>query len=130
MELFSNAKSMETSRTKQFSVYREFSTHKEDMSCHVKDDWESHDDTEVQLDHERVHQLDWWRHCKELMGPLDDAFERMIPSIVKPLELELKSLPEDLKYGYLGENNTLSIIISTRLSAKGETTLLPSIESS
>ncbi|KAA0040907.1 uncharacterized protein E5676_scaffold315G001100 [Cucumis melo var. makuwa] len=35
------------------------------------------------------------------------------PSIEKPPELELKSLPYRLKYAYLGKNNTLSVIIST-----------------
>ncbi|KAA0058995.1 uncharacterized protein E5676_scaffold416G00480 [Cucumis melo var. makuwa] len=34
------------------------------------------------------------------------------PSVEEPPELELKSLSNHLKYAYLGENDTLSIIIS------------------
>lgn len=80
------------------------------------DGWESHEDTKVQLESERVNLLDWWRYCKELLRPLEDASKKMIPSIIKPPQLELKPLPKGLKYEYLKENNTLSVIISTCLT--------------
>ena len=37
-------------------------------------------------------------------------------SIVKPPKLELKPLPTHLRYTFLGEENTLPIIISNKLS--------------
>jgi len=35
-----------------------------------------------------------------------------VPSIVEPPKLELKSLPDTLKYTFLGESKTLHVIIS------------------
>ena len=46
------------------------------------------------------------------------------PSIEEPPELELKSLPNHLKYAYLGENDTLPFIISTQLNVAKEKALL------
>ncbi|CAM8953230.1 unnamed protein product [Rhodiola kirilowii] len=40
-----------------------------------------------------------------------------IPSIEQAPEVELKPLPEHLKYAFLGENNTLPVIIKNGLSA-------------
>ena len=45
-------------------------------------------------------------------------------SLEKVLELELKVLLAHLKYAYLGEGNTLPIIISAALSLDQESTLL------
>ena len=42
------------------------------------------------------------------------------PSIVKPPKLELKPLPTHLRYTFLGEGNTLPIIISNKLSIDQE----------
>ncbi len=46
------------------------------------------------------------------------------PSIVKPPTLDLKPLPNHLKYAYLGENQTLPVIISSTLSENQENDLL------
>ncbi|XP_038889329.1 uncharacterized protein LOC120079239 [Benincasa hispida] len=46
------------------------------------------------------------------------------PSLEEPLELELKSLPNHLKYAFLGLNNTLPIIILANLSEPNEYSLL------
>lgn len=48
----------------------------------------------------------------------------MVPSIIKPPKLELKPLLTHLKYRYLSKNNTLPIIIATRLSSEHEQALL------
>jgi hypothetical protein len=40
-----------------------------------------------------------------------------IPSSVQPPKLDLKSLPFNLKYSFLGENETFSVIISSKLNA-------------
>ncbi|XP_020225262.1 uncharacterized protein LOC109807147 [Cajanus cajan] len=41
----------------------------------------------------------------------------LVPSIVQPPILELKPLPENLKYAYLEDNNKLPVIVSTSLNA-------------
>lgn len=46
--------------------------------------------------------------------------KKLIPSIVLVPELELKILPEHLKYAYLGEKETFPVIISTKLTTKEE----------
>ena len=46
------------------------------------------------------------------------------PSQIKPPTLELKPLPSHLKYAYLGENETLPVVISSTLSEKQESELL------
>ncbi|KAK9682623.1 hypothetical protein RND81_10G086100 [Saponaria officinalis] len=49
---------------------------------------------------------------------------KLIPSIKCALELELKPLPAELKYAYLGENETLPVIIASLLSDSQEKKLL------
>ncbi|KAL4376513.1 hypothetical protein GQ457_02G024510 [Hibiscus cannabinus] len=48
-------------------------------------------------------------------------------SIEQPPKLELKQLPEQLKYAYLGENETLSVIISSKLQAAQEERLIATL---
>ncbi|KAI5324139.1 hypothetical protein L3X38_033212 [Prunus dulcis] len=40
---------------------------------------------------------------------------KVLPSIVQAPELELKQVPKHLKYAYLGENETLPVIIASHL---------------
>ena len=47
-----------------------------------------------------------------------------LPSIKSPLSFELKLLPSHLKYAYLGQNNTLPVIISSALDAGQEQSLV------
>ncbi|CAM8943937.1 unnamed protein product [Rhodiola kirilowii] len=47
-----------------------------------------------------------------------------LPSIVQAPEVELKPLPEHLKYAFLGENNTLPVIIKSGLEVDQERHLL------
>ena len=46
------------------------------------------------------------------------------PSIESPLILELKLLPSNLKYVYLGDNDTLLVIISSSLNGNQEKNLV------
>ncbi|KAK9002720.1 hypothetical protein V6N11_060303 [Hibiscus sabdariffa] len=46
------------------------------------------------------------------------------PSVEQPQNLELKPLPEQLKYAYLGDDNTLPVIISSKLLSKQEKQLI------
>lgn len=59
---------------------------------------------------EEVSPLDWWRHYKETLGPIKDASKKMIRFIQKQPEHELKPLSKNLKDGFLGKNNTFSVI--------------------
>ncbi|CAN6557498.1 unnamed protein product [Malus baccata var. baccata] len=45
---------------------------------------------------------------------------KMLPSVVQPPTLELKPLPSHLKYVFLGDDETLPVIISTSLTAQEE----------
>ncbi|XP_071901075.1 uncharacterized protein [Coffea arabica] len=49
---------------------------------------------------------------------------KLLPSIVQAPEVELKPLPEHLKYAYLGEKGMLPVIISSKLSPREEDKLL------
>ncbi|XP_026396724.1 uncharacterized protein LOC113291403 [Papaver somniferum] len=47
--------------------------------------------------------------------PLPPSDSKSVPSLVEPPKLELKPLPDTLKYAFLGSSNTLPIIISSAL---------------
>ncbi|KAL4383785.1 hypothetical protein GQ457_15G018430 [Hibiscus cannabinus] len=49
------------------------------------------------------------------------------PSIEQRPKLELKQLPEQLKYAYLGNNETVPVIISSKLQADQEETLIATL---
>ncbi|KAL4355443.1 hypothetical protein GQ457_06G011970 [Hibiscus cannabinus] len=49
------------------------------------------------------------------------------PSIEQPPKLELKQLPEQLKYDYLGNNKTLHVIISSKLQTDQEERLVATL---
>ncbi|KAL0370480.1 UNVERIFIED_CONTAM: Retrovirus-related Pol polyprotein from transposon.6 [Sesamum angustifolium] len=46
---------------------------------------------------------------------LPQSRTKLLPSILQAPALELKELPNHLKYAYLGENNTLPVIISSKI---------------
>jgi hypothetical protein len=43
------------------------------------------------------------------------SHKKLLPSILQAPELELKPLPDNLKYVFIGDNNTLPVIIATGL---------------
>ncbi|XP_062103845.1 uncharacterized protein LOC133814960 [Humulus lupulus] len=61
-----------------------------------------------------------FRRPFESLDLLEGNFKRPKPSIQEPPKLELKPLPSHLKYAYLGDNETLPVIISTVLGAEYE----------
>ncbi|XP_062108151.1 uncharacterized protein LOC133819026 [Humulus lupulus] len=63
-----------------------------------------------------------WKHKK--FEELGEGLERPLPSILKPPVLELKALPEHLRYAYLGEKETLPVIVSSFLSEVEEEKLM------
>ena len=56
--------------------------------------------------------------------PLTLPSEKLLPSIVQALEIELKQLLGHLKYAFLGEGDTLPVIISNKLSKEQEERLV------
>ncbi|XP_074300656.1 uncharacterized protein LOC141631955 [Silene latifolia] len=50
--------------------------------------------------------------------------EKLVPSIVKPPIVELKPLPGHLKYAFLGNEETLPVIISSKLTKEQEEALI------
>ena len=56
--------------------------------------------------------------------PLTYFGEKPTPSVIKAPKVELKPLPSHLKYVYLGENETLPVIISSALSSDQESRLV------
>ncbi|KAM6586871.1 hypothetical protein CsatA_009476 [Cannabis sativa] len=54
----------------------------------------------------------------------ESNFKPPNPSIQEPPKLELKPLPSHLKYAYLGENDTLPVIIAANLVVEDEGALL------
>ncbi|XP_023739497.1 uncharacterized protein LOC111887555 [Lactuca sativa] len=54
--------------------------------------------------------------------------EKLAPSIVQAPELEPKTLPDHLKYAYLGEKESLPMIISTKLSTKEEEEIVTTLK--
>ncbi|CAN6687816.1 unnamed protein product [Malus baccata var. baccata] len=62
-----------------------------------------------------------WRHAFESLG---EPKKLLQPSKVQPPKLELKVLPEHLKYAYLGADSSLPVIIAADLSSTEEDKLL------
>jgi hypothetical protein len=55
---------------------------------------------------------------------LPNSYEKVLPFVKEAPRLELKSLPKHLKYLYLGENETLPVIIANDLTEVREGKLL------
>ncbi|XP_068344115.1 uncharacterized protein [Pyrus communis] len=49
---------------------------------------------------------------------LPTSNEKILPSVIQAPKLELKPIPEHLKYAFLGEDETLPVIISSQLTAE------------
>ncbi|XP_071914078.1 uncharacterized protein [Coffea arabica] len=93
------------------------------------------------LELETTPQVEWSEHLKCTIGALHslqtttkryevlpiftpEPHQRVLPSVVQAPVLELKPLPEHLKYAYLGDNETLPVIISSALSKIQEEKLI------
>ncbi|KAL2230537.1 UNVERIFIED_CONTAM: Retrovirus-related Pol polyprotein from transposon [Sesamum indicum] len=55
---------------------------------------------------------------------LPHSHAKIVPSILQPPAVELKELPKHLKYAFLGENKTLPVIISSKLTDLEEEKLI------
>ena len=67
-------------------------------------------------------------YLQEHNGPnkfeLFENHAKLLPPSISPLKLELKPLPQNLKYAYLGGNETLLVIISSALTLDQEEKLV------
>ncbi|XP_057779912.1 uncharacterized protein LOC130998514 [Salvia miltiorrhiza] len=74
--------------------------------------------------HEAVKMLNAWsegiNHTEALNIPTLKAEDRLVPSLHRAPKLELKSLPKHLKYIFLGDNDTLPVIINSELTPEDE----------
>ena len=59
---------------------------------------------------------------------IEELLPRSIESILQPPKPDLKPLPFNLKYSFLGENETFPIIISSKLNAHQEGKLLQALK--
>ena len=55
---------------------------------------------------------------------IPNSTNKLLPSVIQPPSLELKPLPSHLKYVFLGEQETLPVIISSSLTAQEEDKLV------
>jgi hypothetical protein len=67
-----------------------------------------------------------WRAPKEPL-PITSGTPP-IPSLISPPRLELKPLPEKLKYAFLGSNETLPVVIASDLREDRESSLMEVLE--
>ncbi|KAH9751689.1 hypothetical protein KPL71_014391 [Citrus sinensis] len=81
------------------------------------DDVEEEDVAAIQTDWMKEKQSDRHTRFIEHLNLSDREVKKPLPSIESPSSLELKLLPSHLKYAYLGQNNTLPVIISSTLDA-------------
>ncbi|KAI5343426.1 hypothetical protein L3X38_011302 [Prunus dulcis] len=58
------------------------------------------------------------------LEPLASSSTKLEPSIITPPTLELKPLPNHIKYAYLGANETLPVIIAASLTSHEEDSLI------
>ncbi|XP_050105894.1 uncharacterized protein LOC126585489 [Malus sylvestris] len=56
--------------------------------------------------------------CSSYFISLPISNEKTLPSVIQAPKLELKPIPEHLKYAFLGEDETLPVIISSQLTAE------------
>ncbi|XP_048228283.1 uncharacterized protein LOC112534948 [Ricinus communis] len=63
-----------------------------------------------------------------LNAEISNTNDKMLPSIVQAPKLELKTLPDHLKYVYLGDKETLPVIISKGLTMKQERRLIEALK--
>ncbi|XP_057491359.1 uncharacterized protein LOC130777083 [Actinidia eriantha] len=78
------------------------------------------------LDTNEVFEFNSWAPKFEKL-PLNE--NRLLPSSVQPPTLELKTLPSNLKYVFLGEKETYPVVISSSLTSSQETKLLAILKS-
>ncbi|CAN6691336.1 unnamed protein product [Malus baccata var. baccata] len=56
--------------------------------------------------------------CSSYFISLPTSNEKTLPSVIQAPKLELKPIPKHLKYAFLGEDETLPVIISSQLSTE------------
>ena len=97
------------------------------MACVVSPSWVEEVTTSESeflhsiIEHSEVLEANGWVPKFETLPPIED---RVLPLEERPPKLELKPLPSHLKYAFLGEEETLPIIISSSLESDQEIKIL------
>ena len=94
------------------------SEHKEEITLESKDE-EELESSDLNLD-----EIEW------AASPSSLEMENLSltpPPIEPPPSLELKTLPKHLKYAYLGEQETLPVIVASNLTNRQEEDLLATL---
>ena len=97
------------------------------MACVVSPSWVEEVTTSESeflhsiIEHSEVLEANGWAPKFETLPPIED---RVLPLEERPPKLELKPLPSHLKYAFLGEEETLPIIISSSLESDQEIKIL------
>ena len=63
-------------------------------------------------------------HKKDKLRELEKSSSTLVPSIKEPLKLDFMQLPSYLRYAYIGNDSTASVIISSSLTDMKEEKLL------
>ena len=84
------------------------------------EDLEEEDVATNQIDWNEEKQSDRHNRFTKHLNLSDKEVKTTLPFIESPHSLKLKLLPSHLKYVYLGQNNTLPVIISSTLNAGQE----------
>lgn len=72
--------------------------------------------------------IPWWTRRDKPLELTSEDFKENVPSIEKSQVLELKQLPPHLKYVYLGDKETLYVIISSYLTPLQEENLIVTLK--
>ncbi|GMI63451.1 hypothetical protein HRI_000014400 [Hibiscus trionum] len=99
------------------------------LGSHLEDCHDSTDNSSSsESDTEDQEEVNWiGNHPVKLFEPLNYTSDNQIihkPSTVEPSVLDLKPLPGQLKYAFLGLNDTLPVIISSKLMQEHEHQLI------
>ena len=97
------------------------------MSCLVSPSWDEEVTTLESkflhsiIEHNKVLEVNGWAPKFEPLPPIED---RALPSEERPPNLELKPLPSQLKYAFLGAEETFPVIISSSLEMNQKNKIL------
>ncbi|XP_016747262.1 uncharacterized protein [Gossypium hirsutum] len=109
----------------KFNVYDAISHPSEILSVNRIEIIESLVEENFESTYRDNYELDKFEFVNELSSPNT----KLLPSVIQAPELELKPLPEHLKYVFWGKGNTLPIIVSNRLSTHEEKSLVHVLKS-
>jgi len=98
--------------------------HDQFQTTFSKTEIDEYDDLQIVYFQEESNASNWRPQIKELPPRSIES----VPSSIQPPKPDLKPLPFNLKYSFLGENETFLVIISSKLNAHQEGKLLQTLK--